>query len=133
VIEEILTRLDKVKQHGTQYYSRCPVHQGGSQNLGITEKDGKVLMHCFNCDATGLEVVEALGLPISALFTDPLKPSGRKHLSRATRESAMEDAYFIEIYENELSKGHKPSREEYRRHKLALSRVKVLSEAGGKR
>ena len=87
MIEEILNRLDKVKQHGTQYYSRCPVHQGGSQNLGITEKDGKVLMHCFNCDATGLDVVEALGLPTSALFTDPLNPSGRKHFSRAIRES----------------------------------------------
>jgi len=103
------------------------VHQGGSQNLGITEKDGKVLMHCFNCDATGLEVVEALGLPISALFTDPLKPDGKKYINKATREIAMEDAYFIEIYENELDKGYQPTREEYRRYKLSLNRVKVLN------
>jgi len=127
VIEEILNRLDKVKQQGTQYYSRCPVHKGGSQNLGITEKDGKVLMHCFNCDATGLEVVEALGLPISTLFSEPLKSSGGKHVSRAARDAAMEDAYFIEIYQNELSKGYQPTREEYRRHKLSLNRVKVLN------
>jgi hypothetical protein len=103
------------------------VHQGGSQNLGITEKDGKVLIHCFICNATGLEVVEALGLPIGALFTDPLKPDGKKYINKATREIAMEDAYFIEIYENELSRGYQPTREEYRRYKLSLNRVKVLN------
>lgn len=128
MIEEILDRLDKVKQQGTQYYSRCPVHQGDNQNLGITEKDGKVLIHCFNCNATGLEVVEALGLPIGALFTDTLKPSNKKRFSVAARDKALEDAYFIEIYDNELSKGYKPSRDEYRRYKLSLNRVKVLSQ-----
>ena len=127
MIEEILSRLDKVKQQGTQYYSRCPVHQGNNQNLGITEKDGKVLIHCFNCNATGLEVVEALGLPIGALFTDPLKPDNKKHINKATREIAMEDAYFIEIYQTELDKGYQPTREEYRRYKLSLNRVKVLN------
>jgi hypothetical protein len=41
--------------------------------LASRKKDGKVLIHCFNCNATGLEVVEALGLPIGALFTDKLE------------------------------------------------------------
>jgi len=63
------------------------------------------------------------------LFNDePQKTGGNSYFSKDQREQAKEDAYFIEIYDNELSKGHQPSREEYRRYKLSQQRVKVLGE-----
>ena len=70
MLDVILERLDKVKKQGDQYYAKCPVHMGSKQNLGITEKDGKIIMHCFACNAKGVEVCDAIGLPVHVLFKD---------------------------------------------------------------
>ena len=78
MLDVILERLDKVKKQGNQYYAKCPVHMGSKQNLGITEKDGKIIMHCFACNAKGVEVCDAIGLPVHVLFKDDPNFSNKK-------------------------------------------------------
>ena len=124
MLSEILQRLDKVKQHGEQYYACCPVHDDKSPSMGVTEKDGKVLIHCFSCGATGQEVVQALGLPVSALFRD----KKRGDIPNQLIEKAWEDVWYIEIFENEKRKGARITYNEWKRYRLAKERVKILVE-----
>ncbi len=124
MLSEILQRLDKVKQHGDQYYACCPVHDDKSPSMGITEKEGKVLIHCFSCGATGQEVMEAIGLPVSALFRD----KKRGDIPNKIIEKAKEDVWYIEVFENEKRKGTRITYNEWKRYRLAKERVKILEE-----
>jgi hypothetical protein len=124
VLSDILQRLDKVKQYGDQYYACCPVHDDKSPSMGITEKEGKVLIHCFSCGATGQEVMEAIGLPVSGLFRD----KKRGDIPNEMIEKAKEDVWYIEIFENEKRKGTRITYNEWKRYRLAKERVKILVE-----
>ena len=124
MLSEILQRLEKVKQHGDQYYACCPVHDDKSPSMGITEKEGKVLIHCFSCGATGQEVMEAIGLPVSTLF----RHKKRGDIPNEMIEKAKEDVWYIEIFENEKRKGTRITYNEWKRYRLAKERVKILVE-----
>lgn len=124
MLSEILQRLQKVKQHGDQYYACCPVHDDKSPSMGITEKEDKVLIHCFGCGAGGPEVMEALGLPVSTLF----KHKKRGDIPNKIIEKAKEDVWYIEIFENEKRKGTRITYNEWKRYRLAKERVKILAE-----
>ena len=69
-IENILSRLDKVKSlGGGKYTALCPVHSEKTPSLSLRETDeGAVLIHCFGCGANGIDVVGATGLDASDLF-----------------------------------------------------------------
>ena len=128
MLDEILSRLDKVRQHGDRYRSVCPVHDGNNPTaLSLKEEDGKVLIHCHACLAKGPEVVRAIGLTDAALFNDaPQRTGGKSYFSQEQKNQAREDEYFIEIYNTQIAQGHQPSREEFRRFKLSQQRVKIL-------
>ena len=131
MLQEIIERLDKVRRHGDRYRAVCPVHDGNNPTaLSLKEEDGKVLIHCHVCLAKGPDVVQAIGLTDAALFRDaPQRTGGESYFSREQKEVATEDAFFIEIYEDQICKGHQPSREEYRRYRLSQQRVKILESA----
>lgn len=128
MLDEILSRLDKVRQHGDRYRSVCPVHDGNNPTaLSLKEEDGKVLIHCHACLAKGPEVVRAIGLTDAALFNDaPQRTGGKSYFSQEQKNQAREDEYFIEIYNTQIAQGHQPSKEEFRRFKLSQQRVKIL-------
>ena len=129
MLDQILERLDKVRRNGDRYRAVCPVHEGNNPTaLSLKEEDGKVLIHCHVCLAKGPDVVRAIGLTDAALFRDaPQRTSGR--FTRQQRETAVEDAFFIEIYDSNLAQGYQPSKEEYRRYRLSQQRVKILASA----
>ena len=129
MLHEILERLDKVKKFGGKYLACCPVHNDRNPSMSVTEKDNKVLIYCHACGASGLDVVEAIGLDHFALFNDQPKSTGiKRRYSKKQIDEALEDAWYIQVYESELEKNYRPSREEYRRYKLSLQRVKVLDQ-----
>jgi len=78
VIDDLLDRLDKVRQTGEhKYLACCPVHGDRNPSMSLSEVIGddgnrKVLVYCFACHAGAQEVTEALGLPMSVLFEKPL-------------------------------------------------------------
>lgn len=72
-IENLLSRLAKVKQTGRDKWAACcPAHEDKTPSLVIRAlDDGRILLHCFGgCGA--LDVVEALGLSMSELFPERL-------------------------------------------------------------
>ena len=89
----LLSRLANVKKSGNGWMSSCPAH-GGHDCLTIAEKDGRVLVHCFaGCDAR--EVVEAVDLRLSDLFTDSLNPAKRREYQIQAASSARDHAKLI--------------------------------------
>jgi len=63
IVDKILPLLDKVKKKGdNSWIARCPAHDDKNPSLAITEKEGKVLLHCFShhCDVS--DIVHAVGV-----------------------------------------------------------------------
>jgi len=126
VLSDILPHLDKVKKVGKKYTARCPVHNDNTPSLSLEEKDDVVLIHCFGCQANGLEVMKHLRLSPGLLFKDPKKATGP---TMKTLELAQEDAFFIDLYEQKKGRRERITINELRRYRLAQQRVKLLNIA----
>ena len=67
---ELLSKLAKVKKTGKkQWQACCPAHNDHNPSLSISEKDGKILLHCFTgCNSD--DICNALQIKQSDLFLD---------------------------------------------------------------
>lgn len=124
-IEAILNRLDKHRRVGeNKYRAPCPVHQGKDLNMMLSERsDGSVGVHCFVCGATGMEVVEALGLPVKELFAENTEYVPPKITSKMRQQEA-EDEIVLLIAKNA---DQKLSLDDKRRIRLARHRLASIS------
>lgn len=68
--DDILDRLDQVRQSGNGHTSRCPAHDDKSPSLSIHQADdGKVLMYCAaGCSIS--DVTDSIGIELKDLFPD---------------------------------------------------------------
>jgi len=125
-IENILARLSKVRKSQRGYMACCPVHQDNNPSMTITETDdGKVLAHCFSCGARGSDVVEALGLPASELFSGEF--TGTYDAKFKLRKTELEDNMVITIYEQDKREGKYLTHADYKRYRLAKARIEQLA------
>jgi hypothetical protein len=70
-IHNILPLLSGVKKTGVdRYKALCPVHSEKTPSLLLTDKDGKILIHCFGCGCGIDEIAKALGISLDAFFPD---------------------------------------------------------------
>lgn len=125
-IENILARLSKVRKSHRGYNACCPVHQDKNPSMTVTETDdGKVLIHCFSCGARGTDVVEALGLPVSELFSGDY--AGTYDAKYKLRKTELEDSLVISMYEDGKRDGQYLSHADFKRYKLAKARLEQLA------
>ena len=69
-LENLLSRLQKVKAHGHRYMACCPAHDDRDPSLSVREgDDGKVLVKCF-AGCTLADIARAVGLEVKDLFAD---------------------------------------------------------------
>ena len=70
--ETLITRLHGVKNTGpNRWLARCPAHDDLSPSLSITDRDGRVLLHCFGgCETE--DVLGAVGLRFSDIMPERL-------------------------------------------------------------
>lgn len=68
-LNDILQRLKGVKGGGGQYTATCPAHDDKNPSLAISEKDGKILLHC-HAGCPKENIVAAMGLEMKDLFTE---------------------------------------------------------------
>ena len=83
-IENILSRLEKVKQRQPgQWSACCPAHADKGPSLSVRETpDGAVLLHCFAGCEVGA-VVAAMGLELHELFPPrEVSPGAPKHTAK---------------------------------------------------
>lgn len=69
-LEDLLGKLSGVRQDGKEWKALCPAHDDHDPSLGITEKDGKLLLVCRSQNCQTPDIVKALGLRMADLFTD---------------------------------------------------------------
>lgn len=126
-LNNILSRLSKVKKTHRGYQACCPVHDDKTPSMTITETDdGKVLVHCFGCGARGTDVVEAIGLTASELFSGEYE--GPRDPSYKLRKTELEDSIVISLYEDGKRNGQYMSHSDYKRYRLAKARIEALDQ-----
>ncbi len=86
-LPELLPRLDGVKSSGNgQYTALCPCHTDNNASLSVSEKGGKILLHCFaGCEPS--DIMESLGLTMQDLFNDKPTPTEAFQSGPATQEA----------------------------------------------
>lgn len=105
MLDEILARLHKVKSVGANKYKACcPVHDDNSPSMYIKEVDDKILMFCFSCQATGVDVVRSLGMPMSVLFNG-VELISDNFIPQRIKDKSMEAVFFIDLYEQARKDG----------------------------
>lgn len=128
MLENIVKHLDKVRKVGNEYRACCPVHDDNSPSMTLTEKDGKVLAHCFSCGANGYDVVRALGLSVNEIFDRQMSTQEAKE--RKLLDTDIEDKFIISMFEGGEEKGELFGIKDYRRYRLATYRQELLKEMG---
>ncbi|PLW82663.1 hypothetical protein CWI75_08750 [Kineobactrum sediminis] len=80
----------------TQYKVRCPLHNGGSQNLYLKDGDDRLLVHCF-AGCNGADIIDYLK-------SQSLLPSASKDIP-VKKISPKEVQAFIVAHETMLKAG----------------------------
>lgn len=90
MIENILSRLNKVKKSGAQSWRACcPAHGGTHQNLALRINDvGVIEVKCFSHLCEGREIMASIGLTLADLYPDRIDPP--KGLGRRTKWNPYE-------------------------------------------
>ena len=86
-VEQLLSRLARVKGRNGSWTARCPAHADKGPSLAVREgEDGRVLLHCFaGCNTS--DVLGALGMDMNDLFPPKVK-------SHEGIRPAMKPAFF---------------------------------------
>lgn len=77
-LDRVFEALDrggyKPDRRSNSFKALCPVHEDAKQSLSVKydSSAGKILFHCFGCEAPAGEIAAALGLTMSDLFDAPL-------------------------------------------------------------
>lgn len=97
-LDELLTKLDRVRGNDSQYMACCPAHDDRSPSLAIKEVDGKLLINCMaGCSIN--EITSALGLKVSDLFIDNnLSPLQRRQYAKKKNKRQLREALQIEAH-----------------------------------
>ena len=81
-VEELLSRLKKVRRGGSGWHACCPAHDDRKQSLSVSVgHDGRILMKCFaGCGV--VQICQSLGVKLADLFTGDYRTSGSSHRRR---------------------------------------------------
>ncbi len=136
IVEDLLTRLEKVRKAGDRSWSaRCPAHADKGPSLRVTDKDGKILIHCFaGCGAA--EVAAAIGVNLSDLFppTDPHQRAkyAREKFTRGTLKELRHELTIAMITLGDLASGRPLQPKDLDRAQRARkSIIKAIAELPG--
>jgi hypothetical protein len=89
-IENLISRLDKVKGRNGSWTARCPAHADKGPSLAVREgEDGRVLLHCF----AGCETASVLGA-VGMDMTDLFPPSDKRRDHSMVGKPSMKPAFF---------------------------------------
>ena len=73
-LENLLSRLTKVKGRAGNYIACCPAHEDRNPSLAVKEQDGKIILHCFaGCSVEN--IIGAVGMEMTDLFPPSDKPT----------------------------------------------------------
>lgn len=140
IIDNLITRLDKVKQTApTQWVACCPAHGSKGQKLSISEgDDGRILLKCWSRNCHPTQIVDAVGLTMPDLFPEHLRyknqrplPREQRWLPRTVLSALSAELYVVFLSADYLDQGRRLTQTGRDRLKLAASRLQnALDEVG---
>ena len=126
MIDNILSRLEKVKGRNGAYTACCPAHTDKSPSLAIRElDDGRILMKCF-ADCSVQDIMGSIGMEIGDLFPDTKKdlpPVKRKYYASDLLRVIEFEAWVVSVVAHTMSTGKKLSETDRDRMKVATARI----------
>ena len=126
MIENILSRLEKVKGRNGSYTACCPAHTDKSPSLAIRElDDGRILLKCF-ADCSVQDIMGSIGMEIGDLFPDTKKdlpPVKRKYYASDLLRVIEFEAWVVSVAAHTMSTGNKLSETDRDRMKVATARI----------
>jgi hypothetical protein len=132
-VENLISRLDKVKGRNGSWTARCPAHDDKGPSLAVREgKDGRVLLHCF----AGCQTANVLGA-IGMDMTDLFPPDEMRRDYAVTGKPSMKPAFFasdlmriihfealvVQIVAFDIANGKNPNQETRERMLTAYQRI----------
>lgn len=84
-LKDILQKLKGVKGSNGQYIALCPAHDDKKPSLSISEKDGKILLHC-HAGCSKENIISTLGFEMKDLFTKECLPQNNINNNKTKRE-----------------------------------------------
>lgn len=134
-ISNLLDRLEGVRKVGDgRWIARCPSHQDKRASLGVTERDGRLLIHCFaGCETRW--VLGGIGMTLSDLFEkqpdNTIKPIKRKWSAHQILMGLGESMSLVAFYLQRL-KTQTLTIEEEQHFQKHISHVILLCHEGCK-
>jgi len=129
MITKILDRLSKVKPtKRNEWVACCPVHDDKSPSMGIKLTDeGKILMHCFGCQAGAIEIIEAIGLSAEDLFPPrdvKYEKNKRVYFNPATVLKVLSfEAAVLSVASHDMLNGYKLTESDVERLETSFRRI----------
>jgi hypothetical protein len=132
-VENLISRLDKVKGRNGSWTARCPAHADKGPSLAVREgEDGRVLLHCF----AGCQTANVLGA-IGMDMTDLFPPDEKRRDYAVTGKPSMKPAFFasdlmriihfealvVQIVAFDIANGKTPNQETRGRMLTAYQRI----------
>ena len=138
IADRILPLLDKVKRKGDKsWIACCPGHDDKNPSLVITEKDDRVLLHCFSHQCDVSDIVHAVGLELSDLFPEQINIEGSKPIKKnrfpaeAILDALAEEFVIAELGLAAIADGGTLNKKAQARMKQASNRFTSARIAGG--
>lgn len=125
LIDTVLSRLQGVKQAGTnQYNACCPAHDDKSPSLRIKITSDRVLLNCHSgCSFN--EIVESMGLSPRDLFSNKDEAAVQSKYSRRQIEKILQhEKAVLLLADYEKRNGIESHPDDREREKAARERVR---------
>lgn len=135
-IEILLSKLDGVKSKGrNRWMAKCCVHIDRTPSLSIKDDNGTILIKCFGCGASGVDVANTLGIEITELFPpsekfDASQPAQKRQFydSAQVLEGLAYEALVMHIIGNDMLKNGSIEPDERDRLAQASCRINAALE-----
>jgi hypothetical protein len=96
VMDDVLSRLDAVRQMGSGWRARCPAHEDRTPSLSIHEGIRGALLRCFaGCTLT--DICTALHMVPADLFYDAPVPRGARPAPKPIPKDPRSTAFEFEL------------------------------------
>ncbi len=118
-LDLVLSRLDKVKQNGTnKYMACCPAHADKTPSMSVMQADDRVLIHCFaGCGAN--DILDSIGLDYNALYPED---SGEYKPQKQYGKPKATDDIYIQVYKFKVQNGETPTQQDTQNYRDAVKR-----------
>lgn len=133
-IDQLLSRLTKVKGKNNAWTAACPAHSDRSPSLAVrATEDGRILLHCFGgCSVH--EITSALGIDVSDLFPD--SKESRKGVKPAFYATDLMrvisfESIIVTLCASAMAKGQQLNDEDKDRLLKAVERIQEAARHAG--